>query len=178
MPAPFPVVLVPHDPRWADAARREAERFTALLPSGTIELVHHIGSTSIPGIRAKPILDLLPVAQRIEALDDAAGTLAAEGYLAWGEYGLPGRRYFTRDEGGVRVAHLHAYGVGSSEIARHLAFRDYLRAHPPRARAYDEEKQRALRAKSDSYGYSEEKSAFVQRTEAEALAWAAGGRPA
>ncbi|MFO0685565.1 MAG: GrpB family protein [Sandaracinus sp.] len=177
MPAPFPVVLLPHDPAWAEAARREAERFTACLPAGAVTHVHPIGSTSIPGIRAKPILDLLPVAPRLEALDEAAAALEAAGYVAWGEYGLPGRRFFTRDEDGRRVAHLHCYAEGSPEITRHLAFRDYLRAHPDVARAYDEEKQRAVRAKSDSLGYHEEKSAFVKRLEGEALAWARRAGP-
>lgn len=172
MPAPFPVVLVPHDPAWAEAARREGERFAASLVPGALRAVHHIGSTSIAGIRAKPILDLLPEVTRLELLDEATPALGAAGYVAWGEYGLPGRRYFTRDEDGRRIAHVHAFVEGSAEVARHLAFRDYLRAHREVARAYDEEKQRAVRAKSDSFGYSDEKSAFVKRVEADAVAWA------
>lgn len=172
MPAPFPVVLLAHDPAWADAARLEADRFAALLSPGSVVATHHIGSTSIPGIHAKPILDLLPVVRDHAALDEARTALEHAGYAWWGEYGLVGRRYLTRDRDGARHAHLHVYEEGAPSIARHLAFRDYLCAHPDVARAYDAEKARALAAKSDSYGYAEEKDAFVRRVEAEALRWA------
>lgn len=173
MPPPIPVVLVPHDPRWPALAESEAARFASALAPDAIETVHHIGSTSIAGIRAKPILDLLPVVHDLASLDAAGARLEALGYLAWGEYGLPGRRFFTRDHDGARVANVHAYAAGSPEITRHLAFRDYVRAHPAVAQAYDEEKARARALHpGDSYAYSDEKGAFVKRTEADALAWA------
>jgi GrpB-like predicted nucleotidyltransferase (UPF0157 family) len=171
MPAPFPVVLVPHDPRWDDAARIEAERLSRVLPTGTLETVHHIGSTAIEGLLAKPILDLLPVIADASAFDAARPALEAAGYLWWGEYGLPGRRYLTREVDGVRTAHFHAYARGSDEITRHLAFRDYVRARPEVRDAYAIEKERARSVAGDSYGYADEKAAFVRRVEADALRW-------
>lgn len=176
VPPPIPVVLVPHDPAWAQAAREEGERFAASLPRGVLDCVHHIGSTSIPAIHAKPILDLLPVVSSLDALDAARSVLEGCGYAWWGEYGLPGRRYFTRDgDAGRRVANVHAYERGSPEITRHLAFCDYVRAHPDEAAAYDAEKARARALHpDDSYAYTDEKSAFVRRVEADALRWAAG----
>jgi GrpB-like predicted nucleotidyltransferase (UPF0157 family) len=170
MPPPIPVVLVPHDPRWAELARPESERFGRLV---ALEEAHHIGSTAIAGIRAKPILDLMPVVTTHAEIDGARSMLEAAGYAWWGEYGLSGRRYFTRDEEGVRIANVHVYERGSAAIARHLAFRDYLRAHPDVARAYDEEKARACALHpGDSYAYTDEKAAFIRRVEADALRWA------
>ena len=171
MPAPFPVVLVPHAPRWPDAAHVEGERLSRLLPTGTLDEVHHIGSTAITGLLAKPILDLLPVIADVAAFDAARPALEAAGYLWWGEYGLPGRRYLTRELDGVRIAHLHAYARGSDEITRHLALREYVRAHPDVRDAYAAEKERARSVAEGSYGYSDEKAAFVRRVEADALRW-------
>jgi GrpB-like predicted nucleotidyltransferase (UPF0157 family) len=166
----MPVVLVPHDPRWPALARTEGERFGRAV---AVAAVHHIGSTSIAGIHAKPILDLLPVVTSLATVDAARAVLEAQGYAWWGEYGLPGRRYFTRDEAGVRIANVHVYEHGAPAIARHLAFRDYVRAHPDVARAYDEEKARARALHpGDSYAYTEEKAAFIRRVEADALRWA------
>ncbi len=175
MPAPFPVVLAPHDPRWAEAARVEAERLPRVLPEGTLDETHHIGSTAIEGLIAKPILDLLPVIADADAFDAARPALEAAGYLWWGEYGLPGRRYLTREVDGVRIAHLHAYVRGSDEITRHLAFRDYVRAHPAVRDAYAAEKERARSVAEGTYGYADEKAAFVRRVEADALRWLKGG---
>jgi GrpB-like predicted nucleotidyltransferase (UPF0157 family) len=172
VPAPIPVVLVPHDPRWAEAAQREGERFAGALPIGSLDTLHHIGSTAIPGIHAKPILDLLPVVTSHAAIDAATDRLAALGYEAWGEYGLPGRRFFTRESPTGRVANVHVYERGAPAIARHLAFRDYVRAHRDVARAYETEKLRARALHpGDSYAYTDEKSAFIRRIEADAIAW-------
>jgi GrpB-like predicted nucleotidyltransferase (UPF0157 family) len=173
MPPPIPVVLVEHDPAWADAAAREGERVARALGERVLA-VHHVGSTAIPGIRAKPILDLMPEVRSIAELDPLRGALEVLGYAWWGEYGLPGRRYLTRDDPATRarLVHVHAYETGSSELARHLAFRDYLRAHPDVARSYDEEKARCRELHpTDSHAYSDAKSPWIRRTEAEALRW-------
>ncbi len=91
--------------------------------------IHHIGSTSIPGIYAKPIIDILGGARKIEDIDPYNDAMARIGYGARGEFGLPGRRFFVK---GVpkRTHHLHIFESGNTELTRHLAFRDYMIAHP------------------------------------------------
>jgi GrpB-like predicted nucleotidyltransferase (UPF0157 family) len=172
-PAPIKVELLPHDSRWAAQAEAEAAALHAALGSCLLS-VHHIGSTAIAGIHAKPVLDLLPVVTDLPALDERRDRIEALGYAWWGELGLPGRRYCAKDDPATkrRVVQAHAYAQGSAEITRHLAFRDYLRAKPEIAAAYDREKARCRAPHpDDSHAYSDCKNAWIKRIEAEALAW-------
>ena len=171
MPPPIPVDLQPHAPAWAVAAEREAARLSSALGAQLLA-VHHVGSTAIPGIRAKPILDLLPAVRNLDALDAARPRVEALGYAWWGSYGLPGRRYCTLDDPatGRRRVQLHCYEHGSPEIERHLAFRDHLRSHPVVAAAYDAEKARCrAQHPMDSHAYTACKSDWIRRVEAEAV---------
>jgi GrpB-like predicted nucleotidyltransferase (UPF0157 family) len=139
MPPPLAVKLKPHDHRWLDSAELEGRRL--LRASPTLREIHHIGSTAIEGIVAKPIIDLLGVAQNLSDLDEDRSLLEALGYVWHGEYGLTGRRYYTLSgrQSGERLVQLHCYARGDASIMRHLAFRDYLRAYPEVASAYEGE---------------------------------------
>lgn len=173
VPQPFPVELVPHDPQWSARAAMESTAFSDIVGPALLT-VHHIGSTSIPGIAAKPILDLMPVVTHLAELDGQRDAIEAAGYEWWGEYGLPGRRYCTKNDPatGRRLVQLHCYETGSPEIERHLAFRNYLRERPDVARAYEEEKARCRGLHpDDSHAYSDCKDAWIKRHEAEALAY-------
>lgn len=143
MPAPIKVELLPHSPSWAEAARAEVVRLKLALEGNCI-VVHHVGSTTIPDIPAKPIIDLMPVMRSVNELDEQEAVLLRLGYRYWGEYGITGRRYLTFDDPatGQRKFQLHCYESESGEIERHLAFRDYLRANPENAKEYDDEKRR------------------------------------
>lgn len=170
MPAPIAVELVPHTEHWAARADAETARLAAAL-GPVLAKVHHIGSTAIPGIVAKPIVDLMPEVTSLDALDAARDRIVALGYTWWGEYGIAGRRYCALEEDGKRVVQLHFFESGSPHLARHLAFRDYMRRHPDRARAYEAEKRRARDLHpDDSHAYTQAKSAWIQAVEADALA--------
>ncbi|MEA2595537.1 MAG: hypothetical protein QOF01_2006 [Thermomicrobiales bacterium] len=110
MPLPIPVELLPHDSAWMETAKWEAARLSEAL-GGNLSTVEHIGSTAIPMIRAKPILDLMPIVTSLTALDEARPRIEALGYAWWGEYGLPERRHCTLDDQatGHRRVQLHCY---------------------------------------------------------------------
>ena len=169
------VELAAPDPAWALRARDEAAWLAAALGEVLIE-THHIGSTSIPGIRAKPIIDLLPVVTSLAALDARRETIEALGYLWRGAFGLEGRRYCPMNDpaAGKRVVQAHFYEQGSPQIERHLNFRDYLRAHPDQARAYEAEKIRAAGLQpDDTLAYNAEKNDWIAAADIRAAAWAA-----
>ena len=141
--------------------------------------VEHVGSTAVPGIDAKPILDLLPIHSGLAAFDAHSTRIEALGYVGWGEYGLPERRYFTLDCSitGRRMVQLHCYERGSVEIARHLAFRDYLRDDRAAALAYDAVKRECQAMHpDDSHAYGRCKIAWIEQTQAIALDTYRAGR--
>ncbi|MEM8783341.1 MAG: GrpB family protein [Planctomycetota bacterium] len=175
---PMQVRVMPHRAEWADGFAAEAARLRGALGPCCVA-VHHVGSTAIPGIVAKPILDLLVEADAIEHVDARRDAVVALGYEAMGEYGLPGRRYFRQDDDrGVRTHHVHAYAAGHPDVARHLAFRDFLRAHTQPAQAYSELKANlAAEHPDDMEAYIDGKDPFIQRVERDALAWWTKTRP-
>jgi GrpB-like predicted nucleotidyltransferase (UPF0157 family) len=166
------VTVVAHDPSWAHKFEREAEVVRTALGAAA-STVRHIGSTAIPGIYAKPIIDMLVEVTSLEAADKATPALVAQGCESMGEFGLPGRRYFRKnDAAGVRDYQIHAYAVDSPELERHLAFRDYLRSHSDAAEEYSQLKCRLARQyPSDIEAYTDGKDPFIKATEEVALAW-------
>ena len=145
--------------------------------------VYHIGSTAVPGLAAKPIIDILVVLEDTRSIQSFDAAMEALGYRARGECldatipGTPGRFYFTKDTAGVRTHHVHACAQGHSEIQDKLAFRDYLRAHPADAASYGQLKHRlALAHRHDNIGYMQGKDAFVNALLADARRQYQAGR--
>jgi GrpB-like predicted nucleotidyltransferase (UPF0157 family) len=161
-----PIVLVPYDPRWRSDFEREAALVSATLGDYLIAM-HHIGSTAIPGIVAKPVLEMLAVITDVILLDTRARHLEDLGYEAMGEFGIEGRRYFRKNsKEGARTHQIHAFAVGSPEIDRHLAFRDYLRRHPDEAQQYGNLKLELARHNlTDIEGYTGGKTEFIREIE-------------
>ena len=146
-------------------------RLSVLGP--VLVIVHHIGSTSVPGLAAKPIIDLMPLVTSLSDLDRERSHIETLGYGWHGELGITGRRYCTlSDELGKRIVQLHFFAADSPQVTRHLAFRDYLRAHPEEMKAYEKEKRRAREiCPDDSHAYTDEKAAWIRATETKALRW-------
>jgi GrpB-like predicted nucleotidyltransferase (UPF0157 family) len=174
------VELRMHDPAWEWTAMQEARRLAEALGRNLIA-IHHIGSTAVPGIKAKPTIDLMPIVRSLSVLDARSDAVRALGYECRGEFGLPGRRYYTRStpDTGRRLFNVHAYEHKSAEIDRHLAFCDYLRQHPQEARAYEAEKERAATLHpNDTLAYNDAKASWLKPCELRALAWwSPPGRP-
>ncbi|HUF18420.1 MAG TPA: GrpB family protein [Thermoanaerobaculia bacterium] len=166
------MIVAPHDPAWRRHFDEEARRLTEHLGKVVVHL-HHIGSTAIPGLPAKPIIDVLMEVIDLTALDAATPALAALGYEAMGEYGIPRRRYFRKsDASGRRTHQVHAFELRTPEVERHLAFRDYMIAHPAAARAYGDLKLAlALRHPDDIEAYMDGKDTFVKEHEVLAVTW-------
>ena len=165
------IVVVDYRPEWAEAFQREAARIANVLGENMVA-IHHIGSTSVPGLCAKPIIDIMPVVRDIGAVDGCNAGFVALGYTPMGEFGIPGRRYFHKG-GDERTHHVHVFAEENAEaIERHLAVSAYLRAHADEARAYGELK-RALAARfpRDWDGYCDGKDEYVRALEARALKW-------
>ncbi len=171
-PTSGPVRLCDPSPDWLETLERERARLAASLGALLLE-IHHIGSTAIPGIRAKPIVDLLPVVTSVAELDAARERVEALGYGWWGEYGLSRRRYCTLDgPAGERLVNAHFYAFGDPEIERHVAFRDYLRAHPDAAQEYEAVKARAAALHpQDVNDYNDGKAEWIAAIEPIAIAF-------
>ncbi len=168
------VNVVPHNPNWAAQYKIEADRIWAALNSEIIN-IHHIGSTAIPGISAKPVLDLLIEVISLERIDQLDEVMIALGYKPKGEFGVPRRRFFTKNDARrIRTHHLHMFELGDSELARHLNFRDYMIAHRAEAKRYSQLKEKlAAQFPDDMDAYIAGKDVFIKACDHRAKIWRA-----
>jgi GrpB-like predicted nucleotidyltransferase (UPF0157 family) len=166
------VAIVPHDRNWQKVFEEEAPQLLIAFGSNTMA-IHHIGSTAISTIYAKPIIDILVEVRDIKKVDDRNAAIASLGYIAMGEHGIAGRRFFRKDNQlGIRTHHLHTFEVGSAQVERHLAFRDYLRSHPEDAQRYSDLKQKlAQQYPNEIERYMDGKAEFIQEMDEKAAQW-------
>lgn len=164
----FPIVLTPHQLQWKDWAREEIENLTALL-SGYCPVITHIGSTAIPNIHAKPIIDILveinPSADK-QQIKEKMGTA---GYICMSvsDNRMSFNKGYTSTGYADKVFHIHFHRIGDND---EILFRDYLIAHPEVAEEYELLKLSLIpKYKNDRDGYTEAKSEFVRRTIKQAL---------
>lgn len=183
-----------YQPRWAAEFLQLHEKIGRAL-SGMQVAIAHIGSTAVPGLGAKPIIDILAGVEQEGDLDKTIAPMQQAGFTYFRKYepAWPERRYFVQLESAqgeeapaiidvhdddsfrrrfVSKAHVHTVVKGGSDWERHIAFRDYLRAHPAVRDEYYRLKQAiSQRDFQDMLEYNDHKSDFVKRVERDALAW-------
>jgi GrpB-like predicted nucleotidyltransferase (UPF0157 family) len=155
------VRVVPYDPAWSALFDAEVARLAPILAAHGVTLrLEHTGSTAVPGLAAKPILDILAGWQVEGSREAAIRALESAGYQYRGESGIPGRDFFRRGE--PRQYHVHLTRVGSTFWDDHLTFRDHLRARSDVADAYAALKHElAARYPTDREAYIDAKTEFV-----------------
>ena len=167
LPAPFRMTrtlhLVDWDPAWPARFAAEAARIAGALGARALA-VEHVGSTAVPGLAGKPVLDVAVAVASLADADACIAPLEALGYAHRGPHGDdPRRRYYVRDDAGRRAAQLHLYALPAAAWDEKLAFRDALRADPRLAAAYAAEKRRVADVVGwDKGAYSVAKGPFVE----------------
>ena len=163
--------VVAYQADWEEAYQREKKVWETILGSELLQ-IYHIGSTAVPGLWSKPIIDMMPVVKRIDRVDVFQPEIEAAGYECMGEFGIPKRRYF-RKGGDQRTHQVHVFDAeNQADIIRHLAVRDYLRTHEEVREAYGSLKRKlAERFPNSIEDYCDGKDAFVKKMEQDALSW-------
>jgi GrpB-like predicted nucleotidyltransferase (UPF0157 family) len=166
--------IVDYDPRWPAMFDVERGRLFDIVIKW-VSGIEHIGSTSVPGLGAKPVIDMLVGVRTLSDADTHCIRPICElgyEYVPEFESVMPFRRYFCRRADGTSGSHhIHLVEQGSDFWPRHLLFRDYLRAHPEQAREYEQLKRRLAPQFDDVNDYAEAKTEFIRAAEARARDW-------
>lgn len=172
-----PVIIVEYDPQWPNMYEDEKARVLDAIGHAVVA-IEHVGSTAVPGLGAKPIIDIMVGIPRLADAQQCIEPLRSIGYEYVPEYEvqLPERRYFHKGPAGARTHHLHMVEPTSEFWERHLLFRDFLRAHPEASQHYDAlKKELAAKFGPDREGYTEAKTPFIRAVEEKARAAKASG---
>ncbi len=177
MTAPDPTVgmsdaveIAEYDPAWAAAYERERALIAGAL-GDLLLAIEHVGSTAVPGLGAKPVIDITVGVHRLADGEKCVRPMEGLGYEYRGDGEIPGRHYFRKFTRGKRTHHLNIVENGGDFWESHILFRDYLRGHPEEARQYYELKVRlAERFGTDRLGYNEAKTEFIESVLAKARA--------
>jgi GrpB-like predicted nucleotidyltransferase (UPF0157 family)/pimeloyl-ACP methyl ester carboxylesterase len=158
-----PVILQAHDPSWHRRFELERDHVAAVLGHRVLA-IEHIGSTAVPGLAAKPIVDILVGVDDVAASDDLVARLEAVGYSWWRDDPSPDRRYLLRAADGVRRFHTHVVTRGGRTWWQHVGFRDALRADAALRTAYEGLKRQLVSTHGDDReAYTAAKSTFIQQ---------------
>ncbi|MBN2371956.1 MAG: GrpB family protein [Vicinamibacteria bacterium] len=168
---PREMIVVPYRAEWRRLYDAEKSLIEGVMKDRLVA-VHHIGSTAVEGLAAKPVIDILVVVNDLSDVDDQVARFQGVGYECKGEFGIKGRRFLRKGGDENPTRHIHAFRTGDRNIRRHLAFRDYLRAFPKIRDEYGRIKLNgAALHRYDSDGYMGHKDLFVKQTEKLALSW-------
>ena len=158
-----PIVVVPYDPSWPAKFESEEKALARLLAPWLTGPIEHVGSTAVPGLAAKPVIDIMAAVESLEASRPAISAAAEAGYLYW-PYRADVMHWFCKPSDTHRTHHLHIIPYRSSLWRARLGFRDALRADPMLAGEYARLKLRlAEQYRYDREAYTDSKSDFVQR---------------
>ena len=164
------IKVVPYNSDWIKDYVKESEQIKNILGDEIIKS-YHIGSTAIPGIYAKPIIDILIEVNDIKNIDNYNDEMNKLGYISKGEFGIEGRRFFLK---GIynRTHHLHIFETGNPEIRKHLNFKDYMISHPETAKQYEKlKKDLSIKFRYDNEGYCKGKDEFIRDIDKQAEEW-------
>jgi GrpB-like predicted nucleotidyltransferase (UPF0157 family) len=184
-----PITIAPYDPEWPHLFENERDLIYTTCGRDAFTTIEHVGSTAVPGLGAKPIIDMMPGLESLATAPPVIAALQSIGFVYVPEFeqsnqfdeGMPFRRYLRKDIAGERAFHMHMVEDGSDFWERHLLFRDYLRAHPEERDAYEhlkralaEEFNNSLTPASNvNVGYTDRKTEFVETRIVRARVWRA-----
>jgi GrpB-like predicted nucleotidyltransferase (UPF0157 family) len=172
-----PVEITGYDPSWPADFAEEAARLRQVLAPWLAGPIEHIGSTAVPGLAAKPVVDIMAGVRTLAESRPAIEAVAALGYCHF-PYQEDREHWFCKPSPAFRTHHLHLVPVASPHWAAPIAFRDYLRAHPDVAGAYEALKRGLATAyRYDREAYTQRKQPFIARVTASALALGYGPPP-
>lgn len=168
-----PIVLVPHDPAWSARFEEEAALIGQVIGPWVTGGIHHVGSTAIPGLAAKPVIDIAVGVADLEFSRPCIELLGGIDYV-YAPYRADVMHWFCKPDPSRRTHHLHLIPTGSARFEDELVFRDYLRARPDKAAEYGALKKRlAAVHRTDREAYTSAKTGFVEAVTAVARAWRA-----
>lgn len=159
-----PVVIVDYDPQWPALYTEEKRRILTVIGDAVIA-IEHVGSTAVPGLGAKPIIDIMAAVRRLPDAEKCVEPLRTIGFEYVPEYNevIPERRYFHKGPAEARTHHLHMVELTSGFWEKHLLFRDLLRTHPEEAQRYCQlKKELAANVGSDRETYTEVKTSYIE----------------
>jgi GrpB-like predicted nucleotidyltransferase (UPF0157 family) len=155
--------IVDYSPQWAADFKTEAAHLKAIFKDAIFS-IHHIGSTSIPAIKAKPIIDILITTKNLEKIDDFDTQMEHQGYVVGGEFGLPGRRFYCKGNQYHCQIHIHVYELSNPVVEKYVLFRNYLIAHPNEVKDYETLKMElAEKYPHNRTLYTQSKSRFIEK---------------
>lgn len=158
-----PVIIVPYNPGWADTFKNEAKLLQVVIPYKNI-VIEHIGSTSVPELSAKPIIDIMVGFETLNDANKSIPSIETLGYQYIPEYEvqIPDRRYFHKPVNPPRYYHLHCTAINSNFWKKQIVFRNYLRKHPETCADYQQLKEElAVQYRLDRVAYTDAKTEFI-----------------
>ncbi len=165
------IAIVPYSNVWPDRFKQEADRIKKITDHA-IGAIHHIGSTAIPGVSAKPVIDLLAEYNQIDDIEYISTQLKTLNYEPMRRQIIPHVSFITNrtDDSGIQY-HLHLHERGSPQVKRHILFRDYMNEHPDKIQHYTTLKQHLVQTCTDMFSYVQGKDLFIQSIDAKAKIW-------